>query len=70
MSNGRFLIRSLPNPNAATMDAADRGEKTAKYWTEFSGYYEPVPDGRIYPADFRRTKLATDVSKCGLKTAL
>ena len=53
MSNGRFLVRSLPNPFAATIDAADRGEKTVKFWTGFSGYYEPAHVGRICPIDFR-----------------
>lgn len=70
MSNGRFLNRLLPNLFAATMDVADRGEKTAKYLTEFSGYCEPGRAGKIYPADFRRTKPAIAVSKCGLKMAL
>lgn len=70
MNNGRFLIRSLLNLFVATTGATDRGGKTAKDSPEFSGYYEPVPDNRIYLADFRRTRLAIDVSKCGSKMEL
>jgi len=69
MNNGQYLNRLLPNRNAATMDAADRGEKTVRCLTAFSGYYEPERDGKIYPTDFRHTKRAIAVSKCGSKMA-
>ncbi len=70
MSNGRFSNCSLLNYRVALMDADDRGEKTAKFWTEFSGYCELERAGRICPIDFRHTKPAIGVSKCGLRTEL